>query len=181
MMEVTLHSYHALQLSVIKTRYWHNIRGTCELCRWFLGTQQKCPVAWFAQLWKNTSKSIWQTAVKNANKTFAYCSIFDASNSTRLHILFFTHVCSLCCFTTDLQVLTPCLLLLPLFSGPALHASCRSPPRNPTQPDSSHANAAQHHPNGPPAATRLPAHRRGHHGVLLLANRHHCDLQSRAG
>lgn len=70
---------------------------------------------------------------------------------------------------------------LPLCSGSTLHASGRRPPGDPTGTDSSHANAARHYPNGPPAATRLPAHRRAHHRLLLLADRHHRHHQSGAG
>lgn len=65
--------------------------------------------------------------------------------------------------------------------GSALLAGWWRAPSDPTKPDSSHANTAKHHPDGSSTSARLPAHRRVDHRLLLLANRHHCDHQSRAG
>ena len=68
-----------------------------------------------------------------------------------------------------------------LFLGSALHAGCWGTPSHPGGSDPSHANAAKHHPDGSATAARLPAHRRANDRLLLLAHRHHCNHQSRAG
>lgn len=74
-----------------------------------------------------------------------------------------------------------CLLFCLPPKGPALHASWRRPPNDPPRSDSPHADAPEHHPHGPSAAARLSADRCAHHGLLLLADRHHRHHQSSAG
>lgn len=72
-------------------------------------------------------------------------------------------------------------LLLLVSSGPALPARRRGSPGDAAGADSPHADAAQHHPDGPPAPPRLPSHRGADHRLLLLAHGHHRHHQSRAG
>lgn len=72
-------------------------------------------------------------------------------------------------------------LLLSMSLGSTLHVGWRNSPRDPARPNSPHANASQHHPDGPSTAARLSSHRRAHHCLLLLANGHHCNHQSCAG
>lgn len=75
----------------------------------------------------------------------------------------------------------PLLSVLLVDSGSTLHAGWRNPPSHPPGTNPSHANATQHHPDGPATAARLPAYRSAHHRLLLLADGHHCHHQSRAG
>lgn len=68
-----------------------------------------------------------------------------------------------------------------LRSGAALHAGRSGTHRYPAGTDPPDADAAQHHSNGPATAARLPAHRRAHHRLLLLADGHHRHHQSCSG
>lgn len=81
------------------------------------------------------------------------------------------------CFVSYVLLLS----VLPVDSGSTLHAGWRDPSSHPPGTNPSHANAAQHHPDGPATAARLPAYRRAHHRLLLLADGHHRHHQSRAG
>lgn len=87
------------------------------------------------------------------------------------------YLCSGNCFVSSALLLS----VLRVDSGSTLHAGRRDPPGHPPGTNPSHANAAQHHPDGPPTAAWLPAHRRAHHRLLLLADGHHRHHQSRAG
>lgn len=179
-----------------------------ELCRWFVRKRSWRKVSSWAlkanlqglctvinSLLTSTKpfKSLWQTPVKNANEVFfplAPCPAWvipgrrrtapSASLSPPSSSLLLSPCSRVFWRESALKAALKVYLCL-LSSGSALHAGWRSPPGNPTGPDSSHADAAQHHSNGPSAATWLPAHRRAHHRLLLLADRHHCDHQSSAG
>lgn len=83
--------------------------------------------------------------------------------------------------SSNMSMFIRSLLARSLHSGSALHASWRRTPSHPSGPDPPHANATEHHPYGPPAAARLPAHRRADHRLLLLAHGHHRHHQGRAG
>lgn len=83
------------------------------------------------------------------------------------------------CFVSFIAPLS--VLHAALYSGSTLHAGCWDPPGDPTGTDPPHANATQHYLNGSATATRLPAHRRAHHRLLLLADGHHRHHQSGAG